>query len=268
MCGGCNTGTPQTEFARRSSGGGRARGRARGGSQAPAGAGSSVAAAEAIDPDNAMPLADDTPWNSNEDMDLREVCAEEIDDPELLAELEATFGLSSHTPLAAGDGGDGAPDAEPDEQPPDEEVVRSVAAGVLEALASVEGGGDASASASSNGDAAPPPPQPEVAAMEPWLALGETTELGYVYDAQPRSVMRIQRGKPKRSVTINCYIHTGCRMLLTEDRCPDDSVLKRWLFEVPAPSPGCSRDEARHLAEQHMALGKGRWGGKRAQPAA
>lgn len=147
---------------------------------------------------------------------------------------------------------------------PGDATAIAVCDGLAEALSAVDTGLEASVedAASEETDAGvEPPPQP----VEPWEELGPVTTLGYVYDRTPRSVLRIQRGKPKNSVTVNCYVHIGCRMLLTEARCPEDDTLKKWLYEVPAPRQGSSRAEQRLLADQHMSLGKGRWGGLRSK---
>lgn len=96
-----------------------------------------------------------------------------------------------------------------------------------------------------------PPPQP-------WERLGEVSAYGYVYDGA-RSVMRVQRGKPARSVSVSCYLHPACTLLLTQALCPSDAVLKQWLFEVEAAPPGAPSAERKELARQHMALGRARW---------
>lgn len=99
---------------------------------------------------------------------------------------------------------------------------------------------------------------PPSAQSMPWERLSEVSPLGYVYDSG-RSVMRIQRGKPKNSVTVNCYKHSRCTVLLTEARCPSDMELKKWLFAVEPPAPGCSIAEAKELASRHMSVGKAQW---------
>lgn len=122
------------------------------------------------------------------------------------------------------------------------------------------GAAAASSGAASSSDVAPAdPPAPAEAA--PWEELSERSALGYFY-FRGRSVMRVQRGKPARSVTVSCYRHSRCTMLLTESRCPDDEALKKWLFAVDAPAPGASSAEAKALALEHMALGKGQWSAK------
>lgn len=177
-------------------------------------------------------------------------------------ELEATYGAESQTPAAPCDRADGAPDAEDFDVAPDLATAAAVADGAARVMPQEKGDPQGVSGAGSSADAPPRVAQPPVPVDEPWLALGDVTAMGYVYD-QTRMVMRVQRGKPKNSVTINCYRHSGCRMLLTERRCPDDAALKRWLFEVPRAPPGSSREEERRLASEHMAIGKGRWAGRR-----
>ena len=93
---------------------------------------------------------------------------------------------------------------------------------------------------------------------EAWTLMSEVSSLGYIYH-DGRSVMRIQRGKPQHSVTVNCYHHPGCRMLLSEKMCPSDSILKQWFWEVEAPAIGASAAIRKQLAESHMRMGKARW---------
>ncbi len=94
--------------------------------------------------------------------------------------------------------------------------------------------------------------------VEPWRLLGEVTKMGYVYDDEPRSVLRIQRGKPRFSVTVTCYKHRGCHLLLTEARAPSDDVLKQWLFEVPATPKEATVAENKTLSERHRAIARDR----------
>lgn len=132
------------------------------------------------------------------------------------------------------------------------------------AMETAEAGGAASSSSSGAlpsdglvlGDAA--------ASVAPWERLPPPTPLGYIYDGG-RSIMRIQRGKPARSVTVNCYVHSRCTMLLQESRCPSDEELKKWLFSVGPPPPGASAAEVKDLAARHMALGKAKWTKKGSQ---
>lgn len=60
-------------------------------------------------------------------------------------------------------------------------------------------------------------------------------------------------------MTINCYKHIGCRLLVSTARCADDDEIKKWFFEVgPAPE-GASSEEKKTLAKQHMDIGKAKW---------
>lgn len=197
-----------------------------------------------------------------EDMDLRDQETQTAIDEGFYQELESLLipGPSDQVAYGMGAANEGLGRAEDDDDG-DEDTARAVAAGVAQTMASVDPDEGPAAAGEEGADVA----DVEAPASEPaqlWQALGLVTPQGYVYDSTPRSVLRIQRGKPKNSVTVNCYLHIGCKLLLTETRCPSDEVLKQWLYEVPAPKRGSSRDEVRQLAEEHMQLGKGRWGGR------
>ncbi len=88
--------------------------------------------------------------------------------------------------------------------------------------------------------------------------LSDVSPLGYCY-YKNHSVSRIQRGKPKGRVSINCYFHPGCSFLINLARCPEDEVLKRWLFEVPSPLDGASQVDRKALTARQIALAKSRW---------
>lgn len=198
-----------------------------------------------------------------DEMDMRDIGDENAADAAMAEELTMTFGVGAGTMTAPMDTGAGHLASGIAEEIPDEGTADYIATAAAAAMGDI-GVGDAVSSSGASGSAdVPEVAAPPVSRPEPWLALSEVSSSGYVYDAQPRSVLRIQRGKPARSVTVSCYRHAGCKLLLTEERCPDDATLKRWLYETPAPPAGASRDEARRLAQEHMALGKGRWGGKR-----
>ena len=101
--------------------------------------------------------------------------------------------------------------------------------------------------------------EPEPAAPPLAPALEGPSPMGYYY-LDGRSVLRVQRGAPPKSITINCYRHPNCRMLLGESRCPpDDEEFKAWFFQVEAPRPGASADDRKELAKLHMKLGRDRW---------
>ena len=114
-----------------------------------------------------------------------------------------------------------------------------------------------------SGDPAPPlpPPLEPPPDKEPWELLHDPSPLGYIYE-NGRAIMRVQRGKPKSSATINCYLHTSCHLCLGLRRCPDNAALKRWLFELGRPAEGISHAEMKALSQEHMRLGKSRWGAR------
>jgi hypothetical protein len=76
-----------------------------------------------------------------------------------------------------------------------------------------------------------PHPSPVVdpipgAAEDPLALVAELQlgQAGYVY-LRGRHVLRIQRGKPANSVTVNCYRHPGCILCIRQHKCPDDDTL-------------------------------------------
>ena len=108
-------------------------------------------------------------------------------------------------------------------------------------------------------DALPPPPAPPP--PERWETLTGPNAAGY-YKEDFRDRLRVQRGKPVNSCTVNCYFHPNCKLLLAMSRTPPDDELKRWLFAVRIPSPEESRDVRQALAKEHSALGYSKWGAK------
>lgn len=205
------------------------------------------------------------PVDFEQDFDIEEHLAD-IMDVEELAELEECLvcAPTEDAPEAQEGEATGYGDATVEA---DHDVVTAVATGITAiaeaiGLSSAEGDDAAPSGAASSGDVAPPPASDatRAAAAAPWELLSEVGPSGYVYDGG-RSVMRIQRGKPARSVTVNCYRHSRCTLLLTERRCPDDATLKRWLFDVPAAPPGATTAESKALAVEHMAVGKRQWCG-------
>ena len=218
-----------------------------------------IAAGSDTDAAEAQP---DTPPEVDE-FDLADAELESETDS-IMTELEVQFSLEPDGGITDADSAaDGAGVAD-EGGGADAEFVASVAAGLNEMLG--EGDDEAIASVapppstSASSTDAPPPSAAEPPAVEgqPWQRLSAPSAQGYIYDGM-RSVMRVQRGKPAKSVIVNCYLHTGCRMLLAESRCPTDDVLKQWLFAVPAPSPTASADERKALAKQRMSLGRGQW---------
>ena len=107
-------------------------------------------------------------------------------------------------------------------------------------------------------DEPPPAPFHAVAEEPPEARMSDPGALGYCY-MDGRSVLRIQRGKPKGSVTINCYRHTGCALLLSTSQCPDDVTLKRWCLEVAPSLPDATPEERKVAAREHMGLAYWRW---------
>jgi hypothetical protein len=116
-------------------------------------------------------------------------------------------------------------------------------------------GSSSSSSGPMQHEEVPPPP------LAPWQCLSAPSGAGYVYDGM-RSVLRIQRGKPKNSVTVTCYRHSGCHLLLSQARCPSDETLCKWLFEVGVAPVGAPKEVGKQLAQDHMRLGKSRWSAK------
>jgi len=100
------------------------------------------------------------------------------------------------------------------------------------------------------------------AAPQPWQLLGEPSEVGYVY-CEGRSICRIQRGKPAGRVTVTCYRHPGCNLLLNMSRAPENIDIYRWLFQVEAATPEMTKEERTALRGQHTAMGKAMWSNKK-----
>lgn len=98
-----------------------------------------------------------------------------------------------------------------------------------------------------------------VAPPAPWASLvGPSPASGYVYDAG-RSIARIQRGKPLKRVTITCYRHPGCSVLVNEDRAPTDQAVFEWLFSMPAADPQMPAAERKELTTKHKASARAMW---------
>ena len=149
----------------------------------------------------------------------------------------------------------------------------AVAAGVADEVGDVMDGLDlgpeplvaAGASASSSsGHAAPsegvvaPEPTTAITDVEPWTRFGEPGVTGYLY-LDGRSILRIQRGRPKHSTTISCYHNHGrCQLTIGESKATNDEI-KRWAFEVAPGSTESTAAERRELGERHMAIGRARW---------
>lgn len=204
-------------------------------------------------------------------MDLAEELAAVLSDDDV-AELVDFFGAEPPTSTPATGAEPCEAEAGFEEMAaPDPSFIAALAQSVSETAAAigldeweqqVAGGANpaSASSAASSTDPAPiAPPPVAVAEVAPWELLSDVSASGYVYDANGRTAMRIQRGKPAKSVTVNCYRHSRCTLLLSQSRCPDDPALKRWLFEVEAAPLGCSTAESKELASKHMAAGKAKW---------
>lgn len=165
----------------------------------------------------------------------------------------------AHAPVAEGQAE--FPEAAPGDT--DMQAAASIASEMAEVAAAVGLQNDEVTPGSSAASSGDPPPVPPAAPAEvpPWQLMGEISQTGYYY-YQGRSVLRVQRGKPARSVTVTCYRHPRCTMLLSESRCPSDDVLKEWAFAVGDGGVDRTPGQAKDLAAQHMALGKGQWSAK------
>lgn len=108
--------------------------------------------------------------------------------------------------------------------------------------------------AGSSGDGAAPPPVPQ-----PWEEMVGPSPLGgYVY-YQGRSVLRIQRDKPKGKCTVTCYRHRRCHFLLNLNRTPTDLDLFKWLFELPPTESSATDEEKKALTARHMGNARAKW---------
>lgn len=203
-------------------------------------------------------------------MDMREDENQDLDDDDL-AELEATYemeagGVDASANVVA-DVAERALEPLASARPDGstiEEVAASLVGGVpgVEALAEEPGETDMDRNNSLPDQAGPL--ADEVAAglvqapLEPWQRMTPPSAAGYIY-FEGRSVMRIQRNKLVGRLTLTCYRHPQCNMLINLDRAPPDEVLKQWLFEVGAPEEGASKEDRKALAKEHMRIGKARW---------
>lgn len=206
-------------------------------------------------------------------MDLAEGELEDLAADELL-ELEAIYGDS------AGDGVGNAIGKEDVEecaeepvaaQAPDRETEQAIIAEIVAVSEAVglEGedgddvvgghasasGGDAGSAPAADAEPSAPPPPPQDA---PWASMEGPSASGYVY-LDGRSAMRIQRGKPAGRLTLSCYRHPSCNLIINLDRAPDDDELKRWFFEVEPVPPGASKEEKLELKNRHVKSARARW---------
>ncbi|CAK0882625.1 unnamed protein product [Prorocentrum cordatum] len=124
---------------------------------------------------------------------------------------------------------------------------------------------DAAAPPKLDGGEGETPPHDDADASEskPWQKFSPKTPQDYYY-LGGRQVCRIQRGKPKNSITITCYFHSGCSLCVTERLGPKtDEEVFRWLYSVPETPAGADAAKRKELSAAHRALGKGQWAAKR-----
>lgn len=105
-------------------------------------------------------------------------------------------------------------------------------------------------------DADDPPAGPlgqeDMSAAEAFKVTGPSP-MGYVCQ-DGKTVMRIQRGNPKGSLSVRCYQHSKCSFLLSLKDAPSDDDLIRWCFAVSAKESAASTAEAAKLAQDHLKL--------------
>lgn len=89
------------------------------------------------------------------------------------------------------------------------------------------------------------------------LSVSEPSPMGYVCH-EGKTILRIQRGKPRGNLSVKCYRHPGCSFLLGLARAPPDNEIVEWAFEVPPRTDGTTPAEAKAMAKQHMQLAD-RW---------
>lgn len=203
-------------------------------------------------------------------MDLADAELAELDDDDQ-AELEATYGHAQPGAGAVAGPRDVLSERveDPFFGPPDEETIRAVAKGTnqvaetlgLQGEGAEDGAGEVgigevagASSSSSGGDGGTSHSSPP----EPWTLMEGPSTSGYVY-FEGRSVMRIQRGAPVGRLTLSCYRHPKCNLLINLNRAPADEVLKQWFFEVDAPPPNATASERKELGQRHLKLARSRW---------
>ncbi|CAK0875952.1 unnamed protein product [Prorocentrum cordatum] len=149
---------------------------------------------------------------------------------------------------------------EPDDEG-DADFIGMAAEHVSEAVAEP----DAAAPPKLDGGEGETPPHDDADASEskPRQKFSPKTPQDYYY-LGGRQVCRIQRGKPKNSITITCYFHSGCSLCVTERLGPKtDEEVFRWLYSVPETPAGADAAKRKELSAAHRALGKGQWAAKR-----
>ena len=159
----------------------------------------------------------------------------------------------------------GSPDPAGEPTAEETNAVVADAAAVVSELGLDDVGESAASSSGLPPPSEPPPPPPPAEAPshddEPTLEeMGETHPSGRIY-LRGRSVLQVQRGKPKGSVYVTCYCrgHTGCHLLIDSRRAPDDIEFKKWWFEVEEAPAGASSAQRKALAKRHMDIGRARW---------
>ena len=202
------------------------------------------------------------PQGDQDDIDV----ADESEETDSASELEVAFADG-----AAGSGHDGGVPADQDNADgQDDAFVKHLGTAFDELAgdAGLEGGredgdgdGDAGGAAASHAGAleGEGPHRPGLLhPVPPWELCSEPSDLGYV-SLGGKTVMRIQRNVLPHSVRVTCYRHTACSLTISAERCPSDSVLKRWLFEVPANPPAVTPELKKELSTTHKDLGRSRW---------
>lgn len=140
------------------------------------------------------------------------------------------------------------------------EVVDGLASVAVDVGLDEEGAGSASSSGApvASGSADPLPAAADLP-VAPWEGVSDPSQITGYMQLDGRTIGRVQYGKPKNSVTINCYRHPNCRLLIAESRCPPLPVLKQWLLEVEAAPEGATQAMRSELAKQHAAIGRQKW---------
>lgn len=178
-----------------------------------------------------------------------------------LQELAATYGDGAIAPEAAGHGDAGANLLEPEGATIAMDAEFAQAAELADLGGEVDIGLSADAHAAGTGNSAASssdvaPVAAELAApqtLKQRLGVADPSPMGYVYH-DGRSILRIQRGKPKVSLSVKCYRHPGCSFLLGLAHDPGDGELVEWALKLPAVPAGATTAQGRALAAEHMGL--------------
>ena len=93
----------------------------------------------------------------------------------------------------------------------------------------------------------------------PWARFTRICPItGFVY-LDGRVQCRIRHGNPKNKVSVTCYKHTGCKLIINGSRYPGDDVIYSWLFEFPEDVPGMTIAERHAARDRHIEVAKARW---------